>query len=179
MGGFETKGARDMKLSVKGCSGCLVATIGLFFAVVVVSRFAGDEAARGVLYLLFFMVVWHYANKSKRRQLSEMSDDETTDAESGSAHCAESQCASSMPALVDGVLVREVEAIASKLESSGIRFSIERSGEDRSFVYGGHGGTGTLMRVRVDPSDFNRAVKILDELDSNCATCHIEGEGGV
>lgn len=179
MRGFETKGGRDMKLSVKGCSGCLVATIGLFFAAVVVRRFAGDEAARGALYLLFFMVVWHYANKSKRRQLSKMSDDETTDAESGSAHCAESQCAGSMPVLVDGVLVREVEAIASKLESSGIRFRIERSGEDRSFVYGGHGGTGTLMRVRVNPSDFNRAVKILDELDSNCATSHIEGEGGV
>ena len=35
------------------------------------------------------------------------------------------------------------------------------------------------MRVRVDPSDFERAVKILDELDINCPACHIESEGGV
>ncbi len=51
--------------------------------------------------------------------------------------------------------------------------------KDRSFVYGGHGGTGTLMRIRVNPSDFEKAVKILGELGINIPVCHIEPEGDV
>ena len=165
--------------SLKGCSGCLVATVGLLCIGGIVMRFAGAGAARGVLYLLFFIVVWHYVSKNKRCQLLKMSDDDDImGAVPTFAQCAESQRGVSMPVLVDGILVREVEAIASKLENSGVRFGIERSGEDRSFVYGGHGGTGTLMRIRVNPPDFEKAVKILDELDINCHTCYIGTEGG-
>ena len=168
-----------MKLSLKGCCGCSAAIVGLLIIDGIVMRFAGTESAKGVLYLLFFIVVWYCVNRNKRRQLLKMSDDDVMEEASTFMRCAESQCGGSMPVLVDGILVREVAAIASKLESSGIRFSVERSGEDRSFVYGGHGGTGTLMRIRVNPSYFEKAIKILEELDINCPVCRIESEGDV
>jgi hypothetical protein len=169
-----------MKLSVKGCCGCSVAIVGLLIIDGIVMRFAGTEAAKGVLYLLFFIVVWYCVSRKKRRQLLKMSDDDDVmGVASAFTRCAESQCGGSLPVLVDGILVREVAAMASKLESSGIRFSVERSGEDRSLVYGGHGGTGTLMRIRVNPSDFKKAIKILGELGINSPVCHIEPEGDV
>ena len=76
----------------------------------------------------------------------------------------ESQDDDSMPVLVDGILVHEVDAIASRLKDSGISFCVERSAEDRSFVYGGHGGTGTQMRIRVNRADREKAVKVLGNM---------------
>lgn len=142
---------------MKILKGLLVALALLFWCGCLLS-ILGEAATKLVMILLFFIFVWRRVIKNKRRQLLEMSDDDKFDEAASNL----SQSHDPMPVLIGGILVYEVEAITSRLESEGVRFCVERDSEDRSFVYGGHGGTGTLMRIRVHWTDREKAVKILD-----------------
>ena len=147
----------------KGCRAMKILKY-LFVALALVFWFAflcavlGDALAKLVMVIMLFIIVWRMAAKNKRRQLMEMSDGDSNPAEGvvGLPHDNEL-----MPVLVGGILVYEVDEIAVRLKNGGVRFVVERDSEDRSFVYGGHGGTGTLMRIRVNQADCENALKIL------------------
>ena len=146
---------------MKGCCSCFCYAFGLFAVCGIALSLVGKEAAAPLTFLLFCILAWIHVNHCKREQLKKMTED---DAPIESSSFDESQDDDSMPVLVDGILVHEVDAIASKLKDSGISFSVERSAEDRSFVYGGHGGTGTQMRIRVNRGDREKAVKVLGNM---------------
>jgi len=150
---------------MKGCCSCLGAAFGIFALYCIVVSLDGIELGIPLSFLLFCILAWVHANHCKREQLMKMTEDDAPmESAVWSAQCDESHDDDSMPVLVDGILVREVDAIASRLKGSGIRFSVERSTEDRSFVYGGHGGTGTQMRIRVNRDDREKAVKVLGNM---------------
>ena len=146
---------------MKGCCSCFGYAFGLFVFCGIALSLVGKEAAAPLTFLLFCILAWIHVNHCKREQLMKMTED---DVPMESSSFDESQDDDSMPVLVDGILVHEVDAIASRLKDSGISFSVERSTEDRSFVYGGHGGTGTQMRIRVNRADREKAVKVLDNM---------------
>ncbi len=146
---------------MKGCCSCFGYAFGLFVLCGIAVSLVGKEAAAPLTFLLFCILAWIHVNHCKREQLMKMTED---DAPMEPSAFDESQDDDSMPVLVDGILVHEVDAIASRLKDSGISFSVERSTEDRSFVYGGHGGTGTQMRIRVNRADREKAVKVLDNM---------------
>ena len=146
---------------MKGCCSCFGYAFGLFVLCGIAVSLVGKEAAAPLTFLLFCILAWIHVNHCKREQLMRMTED---DAPMEPSSFEESQDDDSMPVLVDGILVHEVDAIASRLKDSGISFSVERSTEDRSFVYGGHGGTGTQMRIRVNRADREKAVKVLDNM---------------
>ena len=116
----------------------------------------GDAAVILVLFIGFVMFVVSKAMAIKRKRLMEMIDGESGKTTSDAMHKTDA-----MPVLVDGVVVYEAKAMASSLEAAAVRFRVERTDEDRSFVYGGHGGLGTRMRIRVHGDDFERASNIL------------------
>ena len=120
----------------------------------------GDAAVKLVVFIGFFAFVWSKAAANKRKRLKEMDDGGSE----GRTSCA-MQENEMMPVLVNGLVVYETKEIASRLEAANIRFCVERSGEDRSFVYGGRGGTGTRMRIRVNREDFEKATNILKGLE--------------
>ena len=146
---------------MKGCCSCFGYAFGLFVLCGIAVSLVGKEAAAPLTFLLFCILAWIHVNHCKREQLMRMTED---DAPMEPSSFEESQDDDSMPVLVDGILVHEVDAIASRLKDSGISFSVERSTEDRSFVYGGHGGTGTQMRIRVNRADREKAVKVLGNM---------------
>ena len=99
---------------------------------------------------------------NKRKRLMEMIDGGSGKTTSDALHKTDA-----MPVLVDGIVVYKAKAIASSLEAAAVRFRVERSDEDRSFVYGGHGGLGTRMRIRVHRDDFERESNVLKKAFSS------------
>ena len=118
----------------------------------------GGAAVKLVAFVGFFAFVWSKAAANKRKRLKEMDECRSE----GMSSCA-MQENDMMPVLVNGLVVYEAKEIASCLEAANVRFRVERSEEDSSFVYGGHGGTGTRMRIRVNRDDFEKAANILKE----------------
>ena len=122
----------------------------------------GDAAVELALFIGFVMFVVSKAMANKRKRLMEMIDGGSGKTTSDALHKTDA-----MPVLVDGIVVYEAKAIASSLEAAAVRFRVERSDEDRSFVYGGHGGLGTRMRIRVHRDDFERESNVLKKAFSS------------
>ena len=110
-----------------------------------------------LVFLLIAAVVLARGFGSGKRLIRAMRENDGDEARNPSVEQENDE----IPILLDGLVVYETKETATRLERAGVRVLVERRGEDRGFIYGGHGGLGTRMCIRVHREDMVRAVRVL------------------
>ena len=144
--------------------GCVVRTfkylmlvLGIMVAWAIVLSFGDENVITLLVFMLIAAVVLARGFGSRKRLMRAMRENDGDEAR----NLGVEQENDEMPILLDGLVVYEAKETATRLERAGVRVRVERSSEDREFIYGGHGGLGTRMCIRVHREDMVRAARVL------------------